>query len=237
MNDLRHDLLHCLAAAELAYDPDPPAGIVRIEQGDSIALLLSHGQRPTLAFRGSEPTLGDWIDDLDFRWSPAAGNPGRVHRGFQRALDRVWRPLLGVLAGLGPRPLRITGHSLGGALATLATARLRRQGHPIDLLCTFGAPRGGDATFARTLRDQRTIRVATPGDAVCEAPPHGFGFRHAGELYLATEKELIRSPNPPRRAFEILRAHFAALAGSGPDALQSHRLACYRTRIEKTVPD
>ena len=36
-----------------------------------------------------------------------------------------------------------TGHSLGGALASLATAQMRRQEVPVDGLYTFGQPRTG----------------------------------------------------------------------------------------------
>jgi len=53
----------------------------------------------------------------------------------------------------GKIPLYVTGHSLGGALAALFYARLRK-GHDLDDICdvrdayTFGCPGVGDTDFA-----------------------------------------------------------------------------------------
>ena len=42
------------------------------------------------------------------------------------------------------------GHSLGGALATLAAHNFQTELGPVDIQCyTFGAPRTGNAAFAR----------------------------------------------------------------------------------------
>jgi triacylglycerol lipase len=66
---------------------------------------------------------------------------GRVHRGFSHALDQVF----GQLSGLSnsDRALWLTGHSLGGALAILAAARLPK----VQGVYTFGSPNVGDADF------------------------------------------------------------------------------------------
>jgi predicted lipase len=53
----------------------------------------------------------------------------------------------------GKIPLYVTGHSLGGALASLFYSRLRK-GHDLDDVCdvrdcyTFGCPGVGDTDFA-----------------------------------------------------------------------------------------
>jgi triacylglycerol lipase len=120
-----------------------------------------------LAFRGSEsPTsldgLKDWLltnaDNLlvvpegrigtDFA---AAGVGARFHRGFMQALAEVWDPLLQAVedaAGESERPLWVTGHSLGGAIALLAAWRLQRCFIPVHEVVTFGAPMVGNATAA-----------------------------------------------------------------------------------------
>jgi len=41
----------------------------------------------------------------------------------------------------------VTGHSLGGAIATLAVAELISKGIQVDNLYTFGSPRVGDSNF------------------------------------------------------------------------------------------
>jgi hypothetical protein len=130
-----------------------------------------------LVFRGTSQ-LRDWATNLraiPSRWPPG----GRVHRGFRRAFVRVWHPLRTALAQLDG-PLFCTGHSLGGALATLAASALRPRA-----AVTFGAPRTGDAAFAAALAGVPLHRVVHGADVVPSLPPEGelFGFRHAGELH------------------------------------------------------
>jgi alpha-beta hydrolase superfamily lysophospholipase len=76
-------------------------------------------------------------------------------------------------------PLFLTGHSLGGALATLAASRW-----PARACYTFGAPRVGDGAFARTLRAP-LYRVVNGQDVVPRVPPASdlLGFADAGELH------------------------------------------------------
>jgi hypothetical protein len=87
----------------------------------------------------------------------------------------------------------ITGHSLGGALATLMSARLLRaidEGLRVRLagLVTFGSPRVGDRHFAAAFRHARqrhgvrAIRVRHQNDAVTEVPPVVLGYHHVGQL-------------------------------------------------------
>jgi hypothetical protein len=126
-----------------------------------------------LVFRGTDQ-LRDWLANvqaLPRRWPRG----GHVHRGFLRSLLRVWRPLRMHLAGRAA-PLFVTGHSLGGALATLAGSALRARA-----VYTFGSPRVGDAAFAATLQAP-LFRVENRRDVVTRVPPAGppWHFVHAG---------------------------------------------------------
>ncbi len=62
--------------------------------------------------------------------------------------DRKW------LIGLKKpkRPLWLTGHSLGGAMATLAAAWLAERKKPFNGAYTFGQPRCGDENFSDSFR-------------------------------------------------------------------------------------
>lgn len=65
--------------------------------------------------------------------------------------------------------LYLTGHSLGGAAATLAAARLSDMGVPKEQLrvVTFGAPAVGDKAFARRYESRFALtRVVMEGDPV-----------------------------------------------------------------------
>ena len=141
-----------------------------------------------LAFRGSEsPTsldgFKDWLltNAKNFLVLPegragtdfvAAGVGARFHRGFLEALEEVWPPLLATVKeehAKKRRPIYVTGHSLGGAIALLAAWRLQRQFLPIHQVYTFGAPMVGNEAaakaFARTFPN-RIFRFVDERDMV-----------------------------------------------------------------------
>src|SRR5438128_392078 len=135
-----------------------------------------------LVFRG---TLGlaDIITDAEFVLDDWLPNAGQVHIGFRDALQKVWARIEARLAGF-PHPVFYAGHSLGAALATLASARAIIEGklpRPAALY-TFGSPRVGNATFTARLRSVYHCRVVNDNDIVATVPPPPF-FRHDGELY------------------------------------------------------
>jgi hypothetical protein len=75
----------------------------------------------------------------------------------------------------GPRPMVVTGHSLGAALATLFVMENDAK-HKFDIKtsCTFASPRVGNLEFARAF-DQLRIdswRIVNRLDIVPKLPPH-----------------------------------------------------------------
>lgn len=81
-----------------------------------------------------------------------------------------------------------TGHSLGGALASLAAGVMRSQGTTVDLY-TYGAPKVGFEGLAQyisgTSRGQ-TYRVTHKADPVPKLPPALLGYRHTSPEYYIT---------------------------------------------------
>ncbi|KAJ7926905.1 Alpha/Beta hydrolase protein [Mycena leptocephala] len=105
--------------------------------------------------------LADVITDMKFR-SVLFISPGipldmadrlSVHRGFLAVYNVVAQTVLdGVKAEFAEHPaytIVVTGHSLGGAIASLAAPALKSE-HPIAAikLFTFGQPRVGNRKFA-----------------------------------------------------------------------------------------
>jgi len=93
-------------------------------------------------------TLQAWLANLDFAQVEEGG--AMVHRGYARELDGVDDLLLEMVRdhALGGKPVYVTGHSAGGALATLAARRLHAAGAPVRAAVVFSAPRVGDRHFA-----------------------------------------------------------------------------------------
>ena len=78
----------------------------------------------------------------------------------------------------------LTGHSLGGAAAVLAAARLSDMGVPAEQLVvtTFGAPAVGNAAFARRYEGRFTLhRVVMSGDPMKDVLAAPLGFQQFGE--------------------------------------------------------
>jgi hypothetical protein len=77
---------------------------------------------------------------------------------------------------------RVTGHSLGGALATHAAAHLIANGIQVDTFYTFGSPRVGDSRFTQwfdtTLKTNSKNRITHGRDPVPHLPFEDWGFIH-----------------------------------------------------------
>ena len=119
-----------------------------------------------VVFRG---TVGfrQWVYNVDAMPRTWSGN-GRVHAGFARALSQVWphlQPRLDAMEGEGA-PIYFTGHSLGGALATLAAALWEGKSQT----AAFGAPHAGNAEFAAAYAKVPITRVTRGGDPVPDLP-------------------------------------------------------------------
>jgi hypothetical protein len=83
-----------------------------------------------------------------------------------------------------------TGHSLGGAVATLGAAQLRNDGHQVDIY-TFGAPRVGNDVVSDYISAQAgpEFRITHLDDPVSRLPPITFGYRHTSPEYWLSGSE------------------------------------------------
>jgi triacylglycerol lipase len=151
---------------------------------DTQAFLAADDEKYILAFRGTDfSALKDWMTDADIQ--QVNGPAGKVHEGFLCAVNSIWRELWKILdQQRGQRSLWVTGHSLGGALATLAVAKIRlEKAHPVDGLYTFGQPRVGDADFAyrfdQDFKD-RTFRFVNNQDIVPRVPLRVLNYHDTG---------------------------------------------------------
>lgn len=222
---------HYLAnAAGLAYSDEPAeaarellgleAETFRHPGSDTQGFAGRCAEFAVLAFRGSERIdqhPKDWLTNFQFAQAQRESIVGRVHSGFSGTLAAAWdeveavlRRALAAMAAVDADepglPLYIAGHSLGGALATLAACRLGPGGLPargdqaaarLNLrdTYTFGAPRVGDPEFCREYRP-RTFRVVNNLDLVPLVPLAGADLQalrdHLPDFAPGWIKDLVR---------------------------------------------
>lgn len=138
-----------------------------------------------MGFRGATPSAGrNWITDLNAQRVAYPGLKGAtVHKGMYNAYLSIARQVnlaaKSLLANCQNCHVYLTGHSLGGAIATLAAADLYSLSPDLSLY-TFGSPRVGDLAFAtyfdRIVPD--TFRIVHNHDLVPHVPQRFLGFRH-----------------------------------------------------------
>ena len=192
-----------------------------------------------VSFRGTEPTeLSDWITDLDFDLVPGPLG-GRVHEGFYDALSDVWHVVDSTVSNFSrpeSKPLLVTGHSLGGALATLAVARWLQGGRAVAGLYTFGQPRTGDEEFARNFNfmfKPYAFRIVNNNDIATRVPPRCCDYRHIGRFRYLTEPGILESDiSWWQRFLDRCHGKIEDIFEWGGDGIKDHSITVYRQLIE-----
>ena len=108
----------------------------------------------------------------------------KVHSGFLAAYQKVQLALEEILATTGQKPIYLTGHSLGGALALIASASLgdssKSFADRLAAVYTFCAPRVGGRDFSKFVKAPH-YRIVNGGDLVPLVPPSWLlGYVHTG---------------------------------------------------------
>ena len=143
-----------------------------------------------VSFRGSVD-IENWITNIDFIQTPYKNIAGaKVHEGFYAAYTAVSSQVISAVKALKTAhptaTYLITGHSLGGALATFAGVDIRTTlGVTTTMtMYTFGSPRTGNQAFTdfifKQFSTQGYQRITHNNDVVPHLPPTEFGFNHAG---------------------------------------------------------
>lgn len=134
-----------------------------------------------LAFRGTEPDeLSDVLADLN-AIPRGAMTHGLVHSGFRGELDNIWDTVYKHHGKAhSAKTFYITGHSLGAAMATVATSRFEEY-TPIKQLTTFGSPRVGTRKFVKNIATPHK-RFVNNNDIVTKVPLWLMGYKHHGDL-------------------------------------------------------
>lgn len=134
------------------------------------AILVSSSKFYVLAFRGTEITsISDIKADLKAKTMECESG-GKIHTGFNDAFAEVHTEIQNFINTIEEAlPLFITGHSLGGALATVATKKLTYK-YGIASCYTYGSPRVADEEWIRNIKTP-IYRLVNSADPVTMLPP------------------------------------------------------------------
>jgi triacylglycerol lipase len=269
--------LYLARACELAYLAESEAAPrFRSELGlaaklisvDNTQVYVAESDNAVVvAFRGSEAPntldgLKDWLltnannylilpegqSGTDFA---AAGVGTRFHRGFLDALAMVWAPLFAAAdqaQKAKERPLWITGHSLGGAIALLAAWRFQRNFLAVHEIVTFGAPMIGNEAAAKAFEQEFSGKIYRYVDLE-DMVPHLPSVSLLANAYKHCLNEIVMSaPQVAMAAAAGLKAlvpSSGAPSGEGVDGelaehvwgmvqarIASHMIDNYQARIE-----
>lgn len=158
-------------AQELGFEK-----IAFVGNGGPAATVAVNSSRVVVAIRGTE--LADLTDAIaDLRVAPERSYfGGWYHRGFNDYAEEIWPEIWDLAVNHCDKDLIVTGHSLGGAMAShvaLHAGRRRRElGCSLPHLVTFGAPLVGTGKFCEAVaaRCSSVHRVTHKRDPVPLVP-------------------------------------------------------------------
>jgi predicted lipase len=205
-----------------------------------IQLHLDHEKKPrgfiritpvstVIAVAGTQ----DWEDV----WKDAQVERARylkrfeVHRGFHDEYDVVWRTVRENLSY--GKPVYVTGHSLGGAIATLLATSIKHHYDITPKVATFGSPTVAEPAYAQFFDDyiESSIRVVHAWDIVPRWPRGRTWLHVSKELHLSDTGRRIPAVEGWLRKLlywrEVLKEDLLGVSGT------DHKLASYRPVVKR----
>lgn len=207
------------------------------ESDGAQAYLFSNEYDAVIVFRGTE--ADDWNDikaDLN-ALSAVAETVGRVHRGFKKEVDDLWPQLEEELVN-NAKTLWMTGHSLGGAMATISAGRCKLshiESNPAGLF-TYGSPRVGNKRYVNYYSLDH-YRWVNNNDIVTRTPPPWMGYRHTGRLLYFNARGKLKRISGWALTADRLRGTFRGLLKFKLDPLTDHLQTAYIDQIHALVEE
>lgn len=194
--------------------------VVKDRTGFGVVLERGGGNAGELivALRGTQ-SGSDWLSNINIGMMPGP-NGSMVHAGFWGIYSSFRQELGRIIARENPNHIHFVGHSLGGALASLAAIDFLGSGTVGGSLYTFGSPRVGsiamNATMRRCLPATNVRRVYAISDPVPMIPmlpflhygPGSIGI-NAGFNNICKDAHLMKTsyvPNMPSHGWPAMIA-------------------------------
>lgn len=225
--------------ANLKAEDEKFISVTGADKNSAQGAIVEHEEYICIAFRGTNEVV-DWLDNINaFSTKQLFGD---FHRGFWNSVEDVWPVLstkLDLLQKVKKRPLFFTGHSLGGAMATIAAARFVHEDLPFTGVYTFGQPRTMNketALIFNTECKERYFRFHNNNDIVTRVPARLMGYSHVGTyLYISEEQEIHRESGFWFRFVDAMDGVVASVLDEKPgfDVIRDHDMKDYLAGVCK----
>ncbi|MEX2461829.1 MAG: lipase family protein [Paenibacillaceae bacterium] len=155
---------------------------------ETFGYLIESEDAIIIAFRGTT-SHADTISDLIASQTPFPwlDNGGNTHLGFTEIYATARMQIIQALTKCdSSKKLIITGHSLGGALATLCALDLAyNTKFAPPIVYTYGAPRVGDPSFAAAYNQKIAFnhRIVIESDLIPLIPPPLYKLPSQPKVY------------------------------------------------------
>ncbi|EAR91195.2 lipase family protein (macronuclear) [Tetrahymena thermophila SB210] len=177
---------------------EPLKDIKTFENEKEIFYMIGYSKKEdaiVIATRGTLPwSIQNWLTDLSISKVDYQNcKKCQVHQGFYEAFQSIFDSLKIQFIKMRKQyqysKIYITGHSLGGALATLLVPEIYKLNNnmPVDAFITQGSPRIGNQQFSLWFAQNNNFskisaRITLNKDPVVQLPAYSFpfSFKHIG---------------------------------------------------------
>lgn len=220
----------CFRFEQLAY-------IENKETSTHVAILKVIQDSPCIiiVFRGSDE-IEDWGINVRVYQNEFNDN-GKVHRGFRKAYLSVREELFCKLEN-NTLPAFITGHSLGAALAILATSEICEKAY-FNACYTFGSPRIGNPDFVNSIQTEAIYRIVNNSDVITTIPIDfaNIIYQHIGKAILIDENGKLYSDLNEDAVYEHQKSKLEGLKDYALSKLFNNELNTIKNDLPSFLAD
>lgn len=210
--------------------------VTTVKSIDTLYFLETDRQRKTqtITIRGTDDKANTW-QDIEIALVKNNYLGINLHRGFQNDTKAIHADIKPYLKR--DYSMRITGHSLGGAIAIILADYLVKDGYKVERVVTFGQPKVTDLEGKSITRSGIT-RVAHDKDVVPMLPPSGFPFANKSGYQHFGPEVILRDA----RKYVYLQSHDANRLSVGEFrrnilhfSTKEHHMKSYLSNIQEKV--
>jgi len=157
---------------------DSELQVVYVDEAEINCIIENRSDIQWITFVGTR-NIETHLASYDMEWSDLDAT--YLHHGFLRLINFTWDKIYNILLQNKSKPVRLTGHSIGAAIACVFALRLVNHDFIVQECITFSQPKVTDEegivdAFSKKLKDCKFLRVVNEGDCCVLLPPESVGF-------------------------------------------------------------